>query len=311
MTDINLFFVAHQDDELLTFGGPIISSLASGCETHVICCSQGERSSVRLVLGNGRTCPWHDDEHSYTLNERAFTLARDSEFFDSCLALGVPRHAIGLLHKRFSDGMLSPWDAAEVMASYLDEYPGATIYTHTPLGGADQHRDHQALGIAALMLQLAGKADVRYFIDPYFVDGLAADDDAAPVVALDAAELEGAVDCLHAAAASYRLWDPASKRYAIGYHSVPDFYAALEKSQVYYRHDVTTDVLPAALRQWHEKRSAADRSAAVAPKDARIRELEGECAQLQERVVALEQSRSYKLGHAISAPYRALRGNRS
>ena len=161
------------------------------------------------------------------------------------------------------------------------------------------------------MLQLAGKADVRYFIDPYFVDGLAADDDAAPVVTLDAAELEGAVDCLHAAAASYRLWDPASKRYAIGYHSVPDFYAALEKSQVYYRHDVTTDVLPAALRQWHEKRSAADRSAAVAPKDARIRELEGECAQLQERVVALEQSRSYKLGHAISAPYRALRGNRS
>lgn len=321
MSTINLFFVAHQDDELLTFGGPIIQSLDAGCETYVICCSRGERSVIRQRLNNGKGCPWHEDTHSYKLTERGFTLSRDAEFIDSCLALGVPRRGIVFLHDRFSDGRLTPWGAMAVMEQYLVDYPGATLCTHSPLGGASQHRDHQALGIAALMVRRAQGTGVRFYVDPYYVQELEQEDDGTSVMAEDVTGNPQALERLGAAAQSYKTWDPARSRYAIGYHSVPSYYAALEQHPCYYRHEVPDGLLTQAFQSWHEKTVSADVNAAKGPLNTKIKKLEqeksdlqkesqqlhGHIDQLQERITALETSRSYRLGRMMTAPYRALR----
>ena len=321
MSTINLFFVAHQDDELLTFGGPIIQSLDAGCETYVICCSRGERSVIRQRLNNGKGCPWHEGSHSYKMTERSFTLSRDAEFIDSCLALGVPRRGIVFLHERFSDGKLTPWGAMAVMEQYLADYPGATLCTHSPLGGASQHRDHQALGIAALMVSQSQDAEVRFYVDPYYAHELG-QEDTAGVMAEDYTSDAQVQVRLGAAALSYRTWDPSRSRYAIGYHSVPSYYAALEQHPCYYRHEVPDGSLAHAFDSWYEKAVAADVNAAKGPLNTKIKKLEqekgalqkesqqlqGQRDQLQERITALETSRSYRLGRMMTAPYRALRG---
>ena len=85
-----LYFIPHQDDELLTMGIDIVNSVNLGMDVHVILCVNGSKSSVKKTLNNGKTCSFHKNKHTYDLIFRDFVSARDREFIESCICLGIP-----------------------------------------------------------------------------------------------------------------------------------------------------------------------------------------------------------------------------
>lgn len=302
----HLFFVAHQDDELLTFGGTIVELLLEQQTVYVACLSKGEKSMARGLLGNGQTCPWHHGAHNKNMDEEEFSHLRDKEFYDSCLALGVASERILMPTKRLTDGMATPWDAYQIMDDLFMRTQGAILHTHTPLGGSSQHRDHQALGVAGLMLRLQHGCDTRFYLDPYLMDGSEDTVLGESVICSDVTD-EAMRSRLARAAASYRRWDPEASRFAIGYHSVPDYYAKLDSRAAFWRHEVDIDRLPDAFEMWYQKATTAQRAVDNLQNDASLRQLEGENAQLRNEMDALMNSRSYRFGRALTSPWRMLR----
>ena len=117
-----LYFAPHQDDELLSMGVDLCASLDKGEDVHVFLCTDGSQSKVRLRLNNGQKCPKHPGIHQYALTLEEFSQARDREFMDSCLALGVAPGNIHILPQRAVDGSLAPERAARIIRDALKEY---------------------------------------------------------------------------------------------------------------------------------------------------------------------------------------------
>ena len=362
---VKLFIIAHQDDELLTFGGGILESVFAGDAVYVICVTKGEASDVRRQLANGKSCFWHEGTHEWKIDASDFALSRDSELFDSCLALGVDNERVMMPPSRFADGTLVPWEAARQMRALLREYPGASLVTHTPCESESQHPDHQALGIAALIVAHELDVNVEFFVEPYRVEQFEREH---PDVECERLEITDPAQAamLDGARAAYSLWDPARKRFAIGYHSARTYHDQLASKPVFFRHGPGANMLDASLESWGDKRL----SKVIDPLEATTKRLEVEMAireeeetslkaeiarlksdaaqadkehdaleeavkqletaakkreadkaalqkekadllarneQLELKIEALKASRSYRLGRALSAPYRALK----
>ena len=155
---VRLYFSPHQDDELLTMGISIRNALhTNGLDSvHVVLCSDGLRSSARERLCDGAKCPLHEQEHIYSLSTEEFIDARDREFLGSCLALGVRPQNIHFGSKRMVDGSVDVEGAESIIQRWSSKYPGATVCTVSPEVGATQHRDHRAVGAAAVSLLQRG-----------------------------------------------------------------------------------------------------------------------------------------------------------
>lgn len=217
-----LYFCPHQDDELLTMGINICSDVRKGKNVHIILCTNGSKSSVRKILNNGKRCSIHEGAHTYDLSIEEFIQARDREFIGSCTALGVEAANIHIPEKRDIDGFLSVNNAEEIIKHYYSIYGhNAVVCTISPNNGPSQHQDHKALGKAADHLLRQGIIkEVRFFIEPYHF-GQIQDNPRlipiAPTITTPSADIETAI---RKAVRSYSIWDPAERRYAIGYHSV-------------------------------------------------------------------------------------------
>lgn len=226
-----LYLAPHQDDELLSMGVDICRQThAADTEVHAALFTDGSRSNMRLRIGNGKTCPLHEGIHQYQLEIPEFVAARDREFTASCLALGVKQQNIHILPVRAIDGSLDPDTAEQSLRVLMKAYPkNTTVCTISPFGGEGQHRDHQALGQAALKLYREGVIrNLRLFVEPYCLDSSRK---AYPNLPLAEVNADSAVrSALEKAADAYRLWAPDRGRYAVGYHSVTsafdDFLAA-------------------------------------------------------------------------------------
>ena len=217
-----LYFAPHQDDELLSMGIDICRSLKHGDDVHVILCSDGSRSYVRGLLGNGKKCKKHEGVHCYDLSIEEFIQARDREFRDSCLSLGVPEENIHIPQIRATDGSVDVAFVEALMLEYLEKAGSdAIICTISPNNGPSQHRDHKALGYAAAnLLETGAVQQVRLFIEPYQYAEITADPQLLPA-ALETLTAQTEVsDRIRAAIGAYSLWDPDRNRYAVGYHSV-------------------------------------------------------------------------------------------
>lgn len=217
-----LFFAPHQDDELLTLGIGICTAVLNGDDVHVILCTDGSKSNMRKVIANGKACSKHEGLHTYDLTIEEFIQARDREFTDSCLALGVKPDHIHIPEDRDIDGFLSLEHAQMLIQHYLSLLgEDALVCTHSPLSSPNQHRDHRTLGQAAD--QLLEKGIIRkatFFIEPYLADYTAENPHVLPAP-LTITEATGQVRLqLEQAIASYSRWDPENGRYAVGYHSV-------------------------------------------------------------------------------------------
>lgn len=231
-----LYFAPHQDDELLTLGLDICRSVRKKWNVHVILCADGSRSNMRRVLNNGKSCGKHKGEHCYELTVEEFVAARDREFVDSCLALGVPRENIHIPEKRAVDGSVTVAETEAIMIHYL-ELLGKDAYVctiHSGNGG-DQHRDHKAVGRAAENLLNRGVIrELKSFIEPYLYHKIIANTWILPVDPyVEKASREDAAK-LKKAIAAYSLWDPEKRRYAVGYHSVTTEFDDFQKEMQAY-----------------------------------------------------------------------------
>ncbi|MDO4478500.1 MAG: cell wall-binding repeat-containing protein [Lachnospiraceae bacterium] len=205
-----LYFIPHQDDELLTFSISILKDLAANLDVHVVLLTDGSRSSVFNQLKN----------RGYNLTRGAFVRARDTEFTCSLMALGVPEANIHIPENRLKDSDVSMniFTLKNMMAEYLNEYPDAVVRACYPTSGfaTDEHLDHGSVGQMAITLRREGFiGELILFEDPYRYQSLmtvgvppmnsmtvAADSE-------DAAKLKAAVD-------AYYVWNPKEGRYSIG-----------------------------------------------------------------------------------------------
>ena len=164
-----VYLAPHQDDELLSMGIDIIQSVAAGKVPHVYLFTDGSKSTVRFRICNGQACPFHEGIHQHDLTIPKFVAARDREFTDSCLALGVKPENIHILPARSIDGALSIESAEQLILSILSSHPkNVTVCTISPMVGNCQHTDHRNLGLAALNLYRKGRIrNLRLFVEPY------------------------------------------------------------------------------------------------------------------------------------------------
>lgn len=232
-----LYFVPHQDDELLTMGLDICRSVRKKRNVHVILCADGSRSCVRGVLHNGKSCSKHEGMHCYELSVEEFVAARDREFVDSCLALGLPRENIHIPEKRAVDGSVTVVQVEAIMLHYLEKLgKDADVCTISSGNGGDQHRDHKAVGRAAENLLNRGVIrELKSFIEPYLYPKIMANTWILPVDPyVEKASREDA-ERLKKAISAYSLWAPEKQRYAVGYHSVTtEFNDFLKEMKAYW-----------------------------------------------------------------------------
>lgn len=234
--DTLLYFVPHQDDELLTMGIDICDSLLHKKDVHVILCTDGSKSGIIKQLNDQQDCPNHAGNHIYDLSESEFSAARDEEFKESCLALGVAEDNIHILPQRAVDGSLTADFAESVICRFLELYgKQSVVCTIYHDNDEMQHHDHKALGFAAANLFEAGKIrKVRFFCEPYHLkenDNRFTKKRASKDVY---SKIEGALN-------SYAYWNPPQKRYAIGYHSVTKEMDRLRQEMTCYFFGATRD----------------------------------------------------------------------
>lgn len=241
-----IFFVPHQDDELLTSGIRIIEALREG-EVTMVLCTDGSNCPTRLTLNDGKKCEALDDDHRYELDCSTYGACRDVEFAQSCRALGVSEESIHFVSPRMVDGRITFEEAKAIIYGYIRKYPDATVFTHVPIEGsvltipADeekdipsteslyrqesgvlefglQHPDHRNIGLAALELYEEGHIKkLEFGIEVYHFEQFRRKHPNAPLIEHaidedDRAKLNRAVD-------EYYTWDPENKRFALGFHS--------------------------------------------------------------------------------------------
>jgi len=232
-----LYFAPHQDDELLSMGIHICNSVKNRHDVHVILCSDGSKSAVRNTLKNGKACSKHEGTHDYELSVEEFIRARDKEFTDSCLALGVKRENIHIPTDRAVDGSVETAHVENLMRRYLESFGNdAVVCTLSPNNGTAQHRDHKAVGFAAEHLLNQGIVNEAYFfIEPYHIAQIV---DNAEDIPQDSAILRASQDVekhIRKAIDAYSYWNPDEGRFACGYHSVTnEFNDFLREKKCYY-----------------------------------------------------------------------------
>ena len=236
-----LYFSPHQDDELLSMGIGICNSVSNGQDVHVVLCTDGSKSSVRQHLAEGRECRLHAGNHTYSLSEEDFITARDKEFRESCSALGVKGSNVHIPEDRFIDRKLTVSGSKRVIMQYLDAMgPDCVVCTLYPdPENSSQHRDHKALGYAAVELFNEGYIrEIRLFTEPYYAGCFKHEMDfirgeCRPVTV---SATETVTEKLKKAAAAYSRWEPEAGRYAVGYHDYFRAFDAFLKNRTAYCH---------------------------------------------------------------------------
>lgn len=204
-----LYFVPHQDDELLSFSNDIVEHIQDGEDVKICICMDGAGSYVRRSLREGATHTWHSGKDEYGMTFAEFSNARDLEFIDSCKALGVAQSNIFFYSTRWRDNSLTVARAKEFMQFYLNKYPTAKVKTFTPYGASTMHVDHKALGQAALELYNVGKIynnDLRFFVEPSEIDNFRRQNpDISPwqITCQNTTKINNAVN-------AYKVWNPGS-----------------------------------------------------------------------------------------------------
>lgn len=230
-----IYFVPHQDDEVLTMGISIAMSVKDGCDVYVVLCTDGSCSRIRTVLNDGNVCEKCLNRHVFSLSLEDFIAARDREFLSSCTDLGVKKENIIIEENRITDGNLTVENARNVIIKHLemlgrDSYVG-TMY---PNDESVQHHDHRNLGLAALKLKNEGKIGrLELMEEPYVAKTASHNPDDKPKKIKACADIESR---LENAISEYSLFNPSEGRYAVGYHSVTNELELLKEEKTLYSH---------------------------------------------------------------------------
>lgn len=231
-----LFVAAHPDDETLSMGVAIAEHVAAGQDVHVLWLTSGTASGVINQLNGTSVGSWwglpHDPaaEGYQPLTPLSLGLARIAEATAAvrCLATGLPgtltTHEAGL-----PDGAVTEADAAAAILSVADAIAPndpVRIKTHSHL--VDNHPDHLAIGAAAKQLKVDDPdrfGDLRHYVlPPYWTDARLSQVSEAWDHPTDA----GITRRVRNGIRAYGAWQPEAGAYAIGWHSVPTYFTALD-----------------------------------------------------------------------------------
>ncbi|OGQ92765.1 MAG: hypothetical protein A2284_12420 [Deltaproteobacteria bacterium RIFOXYA12_FULL_61_11] len=229
-----VFFSPHPDDESLSMGGAIAEHVAAGRAVFVELLTHGDKSGILTVLGNGKSCDWHEGTHQYALSVEAFGMARVQEFLAATARLGVT----GVVISDFGDQNLTPSEVESRISWWLRN-GGEGLSLKGTAGGMDDqsktgvpaHVDHTALAEA---LRRSGHNDLRLYLSYYAQSGLGTFDATIDLTA------KGFCDEKRAALAEYGRWAPAAGRYAIGKHSMGTLLTAVSEACKEYIQKVAT-----------------------------------------------------------------------
>ena len=205
-----IYYIPHQDDEVITFGVSIHDHVVKGYDVHVVLLTDGANSAVRNQLD---------------LTKEEFSLARDREFDKAVDILGVD--AKNVVKTNYSDGSLKIEQVEAVMKEYMEKYPNASHKTFSYL---DPHPDHANAGVSLKNLMDQGViSDGKFYhgnnFTPLNVDSKKDHyDDSYQSIIIDASR-------------AYKEEDLQNGLYGIGWKSVPEYFKALEDNPVSPYHE--------------------------------------------------------------------------
>ncbi|HKJ34352.1 MAG TPA: PIG-L family deacetylase [Balneolales bacterium] len=208
-----IFYVPHQDDEILQLGVAIMNHIYQSREVHLVLCTNGNayNSYAKRVLNGNTVCEWHKTKHQFHLSDEDYIRARNHEFVWSSMCMKVKPENIHF--RQYTDGALSVDNAKYIIAEFEKTYPGAR---HKTMSYTDPHRDHAALGEALYQLYAEKYVnDVRFYIDTMQMDNV--DGYYEPLK-------KEFLPYLRRANNVYKSFVPNNSLYAIGYHSVPAWF---------------------------------------------------------------------------------------
>jgi LmbE family N-acetylglucosaminyl deacetylase len=134
---------AHPDDESGAFGGALLMAHAAGVETTVICLTEGQAATNRGDAASGEE----------------LAQMRRAEFAAAGEILGVTRGEV--LH--YPDGKLFRHDPTEligILVERIRQWKPQVVLTFGGEGGANLHRDHTVVSLAATAaFHWAGRAN--------------------------------------------------------------------------------------------------------------------------------------------------------
>lgn len=232
--NVVIYLVPHADDEVLTFGVPILNDLHQNKEVYALLLSKGELSQARDVVngyydhesnhpymaGKVQWCKIHKRLHipsaeGYTpLSVEAFGRARVKEFLLATAALGIPKEntfVYELQHGHYGRVPLT-----YIIKDWVELFPNATFVSMSEI---DVQRDHASVGkvVNQLHRRKVIKFKRNYASIATRMKYKQIKRGTYPTFTLkepeDKVKLLKAIDV-------YRIWEPHKGHFALGYHSV-------------------------------------------------------------------------------------------
>lgn len=226
-------YVAHQDDETLWFWMMIAHHVLAGRTVIIVLGTDGSTSTIIKSINGETSNGWWGgyhyparEQYPAPLSPQQFAEARDREFVNAGVQLGVRVENVRLeIGTRKST--ISVTEAEQLIRRYQAEYPDAGHYTHW---WGDTDPNHSAMGTA--LRNLALEEPDKFFDCRWMVRRTQGPTAPGAVEYVVPSTLKAQV--LHmgrCAAQAYSAWGPLQNLFAIGYHSVPSEFAAVEQGQ--------------------------------------------------------------------------------
>lgn len=203
-----IYYVPHQDDEILTFGASVIHHIMQGHQVHLVFYTDGSSTKAIQYFDGSESCPLHGENHNFGWGREELIEARNREMIWSSLCLGVsPEHFHWRQHAK--DGQFSCEQGLQIILEFENKFPKAY---HMGITYKDPHPDHANMGKALLKLIEQKKlSHARFYIKTVQLD---------EIDGIEEPCQEAYIPFLHAALQTYKIYRPAANMYAVGYHSV-------------------------------------------------------------------------------------------
>jgi LmbE family N-acetylglucosaminyl deacetylase len=217
----------HPDDETLGGGVTVAKQVAAGRDVHILLLTRGTGSVVRGELNGQRPSNWwgvvHDPaaEGYAPLSKDAFGKARYDELTTAVHCLGGAQ-----LHEaNLTDGQVTVAQAKAAISGLVAQV-GKDASVYAPSWAVDNNPDHLAAGQALRELateQPTVYGDVTWYVLPvYWSDPRLSGVKWSWDTPTDAIRNRARNACR-----AYAAWHPPHS-YAIGYHSVENFFAVID-----------------------------------------------------------------------------------
>jgi LmbE family N-acetylglucosaminyl deacetylase len=244
--NIVVYFNPHADDEVLTFGIPILNDIKKRKKVYIVLISPGEDSIARDVVnghydhesfhpnmaGKPQWCNLHKRFHSPSLEgyqpltQLQFGRERVNEFIRASTLLGVPQSR--LFYYKLQNGHFGYHHVRVIMKEWAAMFPNATFKT---MSKRDVHIDHAVLG--EVMNEFHQKGILRHTVHY----GSIATVMAHKVKTVKKVLLQNKQDSkkLNSAIDVYRVWNPKKHEFALGFHSVATQFEYIQKHMKAYQ----------------------------------------------------------------------------